>query len=298
MKTLIVLFSCITLVAQAAEEFREFTARDGRTLKAKVITYDAGSGKVKIEREDGQRISVQRNAFQPDDQAYIRQWTPCGLFLDASKLTVLPRCTTVKKWRRKHEGTQMGGGQQGGSQGGPGGGRQGGGQGGPGGGDEGSMGGGSSVLATDKNTKYRYDLTLVNRSGIPLGGMKAEYRIFYMQERPVREEVPFAGESNARQGQSGGMQQGTFVAQPEAQVKRGVLEIGQLDAGDRVKLSTTDFVILERNAGRQAQGTMIDLEATVNGIWIKVFMKAPDGSLVERDIALPKRIMKDYRWDS
>ncbi|MCF7848364.1 MAG: hypothetical protein K9M45_05890 [Kiritimatiellales bacterium] len=290
MKKLIVLFATITIAAQAAEEFREFTANDGRKLKAKVVSYDPGTEKVKVLREDGQAVTVKSVAFSREDQAYIREWGACSLFTEPSHLIIIPRRATVRKWRSKHESMRRQGGVGMSSGQGPDGGGGGGNRGGQGGGD------GSEIVATDKYTKYQYDLSFANRCGIPLKDLSVEYRIYYNQERPVAEEIPFQESNNQRQGPGGGQQQGSFVAKPEVKVKRGTLPLRRLETRERRSVSTVAITLLERNGS--GQGNMIDLDGELHGVWIKVSMKAPDGTWRVRNIAYPQSIMKEYRWDA
>jgi hypothetical protein len=58
MKKLILSLTLISLAA-FTDEYRTFTARDGRTLKARVVSYDAASGKVRVKpMEPGEEKTV------------------------------------------------------------------------------------------------------------------------------------------------------------------------------------------------------------------------------------------------
>lgn len=60
-------------LAQAKEEFREFTSASGQTMIARPVAV-IGSN-VRIEREDGSEFNVDVTIFSKEDQAYLKSWT-------------------------------------------------------------------------------------------------------------------------------------------------------------------------------------------------------------------------------
>lgn len=64
------LFLLATALAHA--EYREFTAQDGRTMKAELI--NVVGDKVRLKREDGSSFNVSPSAFSKEDQEYITLW--------------------------------------------------------------------------------------------------------------------------------------------------------------------------------------------------------------------------------
>ncbi len=286
MKALLAILTSCTLTGAAAEMFHEFTVTDGRKLKAKMVSYDGKSRRVEIEREDGKVVAANIGAFVPEDHAYIRQWEPISLFMSPRIPITLSR-VEVRNWKKINESTR-------GSQGGGGGGGRGGG-GGPGGGqnDEGG------VLATDRYARYRYDVKISNRSSVSLENLKIDYCIYYEQERAVAENSGF--ESQGRQqgpdSRGGGKEQASYHPVCEKKVQSGTLSVAALDAGLRKVLPTESVTILNRNASGEGEGEMIDLEGELKGIWVKVSMKAPDGTLRVREVAHPRNITRSVEWN-
>jgi len=55
-------------------EFHTFTSKDGKTVKAKIISVNAIETKIELERENGRKTWVSRNIFSIEDQTYIDAW--------------------------------------------------------------------------------------------------------------------------------------------------------------------------------------------------------------------------------
>ncbi|VGO14448.1 hypothetical protein PDESU_03010 [Pontiella desulfatans] len=154
------------------------------------------------------------------------------------------------------------------------------------------------MVAVDKNVRYRYDITLANRSNLRLEKLDLEYRIFYDQERAVREDGDDQPQQSRGNSRFGGQQQGFYMAVAEERVESGRLQVDALAPHARKTLPTDSVTILNRNASSSAEGELIDLEGELNGIWVKVTMKAPDGTVREREVAVPKNIVKKYAWSA
>lgn len=77
----------------SAEDYRTFTDKEGRTIKAKVVKFDPRSGKVTIQRDNHRKVTVSASIFSEADQTYIEEWLSVQDFLSNSKL----RISIVKK---------------------------------------------------------------------------------------------------------------------------------------------------------------------------------------------------------
>ncbi|WP_372796504.1 hypothetical protein, partial [Pontiella sp.] len=232
MKALITLLASCTIAAGAAE-YREFTARDGRKLKAEVLSCDGVRGRVKVRRDDGKTIVVKIHAFSPEDQAYIRQWIPVSNFLSTMEFPVTVSKVEERKWRRTHEGSIGMGNAAGGQEGNSGGGGGGPGGGGGGGGGPGGENSSADVVATDRYARYRYDIKLLNRSPSALSELNVEYCIYYEQERAVPEDSEFGPANRSSGPQSGGINQGFYEPLSEIKVQTGKQHIAVLDPHGR-----------------------------------------------------------------
>lgn len=271
MKSLILFVACISLQT-LAQAYRTFTAEDGRTLKARVIAYDAASGKVQIEREDRKRLTVDSSAFSPKDQIYIDTWQAVQDFMSASKFKVELRRTEVKNWKKEHEAdlSKIKLGKGGGKR------------------------DGIEVIATDKNTQYKYDLHIENKGVVPLNKVIFEYRIYYEQEKPVKD-----AEDEQRRKASGrddAEERVRYNAVNEDKVKEGRARLKPIAPKDPRILSTGTVTILERTVGKPYQDK-INLKGSLAGAWVRLTMKSPDGETLVREVASPDSIMKKYTWE-
>ena len=166
MKMLVGLIIMFASGVYAADSYRTFTAQDGRTLKARILQFDATSGKIQIEREDKKKVTVPSSSFSDKDQKYIEKWHVAQTFMSDSKFKLDIEREEVKTVKKEHEvdiGEEFGGGRRGGDS-------------------------GVIVVAIDKNTQYKYKLFLDNKSDVPLKNIIMEYRIFYEQQKPELDE--------------------------------------------------------------------------------------------------------------
>jgi hypothetical protein len=70
------------------DDFRIFTAADGRVIEAKIIACESARGKVQIERNNRKKVWVQADIFSEEDQTYIQEWITVDQFLSNSKLRI------------------------------------------------------------------------------------------------------------------------------------------------------------------------------------------------------------------
>lgn len=79
----------VVMVALAEEQvFRAFTAKDGRTLEARIVDNLPAKGQVQIERRNGKKIWVKPDIFSEAGQVYIREWMAADLFLSESMFRI------------------------------------------------------------------------------------------------------------------------------------------------------------------------------------------------------------------
>ncbi len=77
----------------SAEDYRIFTDKEDRAVEAKVVHFDARSGKVTLESRKHRKSTVSISIFSEEDQVYIKEWLSVRNFLSSSKL----RISVVKK---------------------------------------------------------------------------------------------------------------------------------------------------------------------------------------------------------
>lgn len=255
-------------IAAAAEDYRTFTAADGRTLKARVLEYNGTTDQVQIEREDGKKLTVAPAAFSEKDQKYIKSREAASAFMSASKFKLDISRDEVKNTRKDHEvdiGEEFSGGRRGGAS-------------------------GVVTVATDKTTQYKYKLSVENKSSVPLSNITMEYRIYYSQQKAVKD-----AEANEDRREDDPRPE-RHMAVDEDKVKDGRGRLNPVEPKETRDVATSAVTLLKRSANRQ-WGDMIDLKSSLSGVWIKLTMRGPDGQKLIREIASPESVMKKFPWD-
>ena len=74
MRTSLIIFICSLSIIVFGEDYRSFSAKDGRTISAKIIKIDKQAMKVTLERKNKKKSTVPINIFSAPDQAYISSW--------------------------------------------------------------------------------------------------------------------------------------------------------------------------------------------------------------------------------
>lgn len=94
MKSLILLLSlALGVNCFADNDYLDLKSADGKTVKAKILSYDKSSDEVVIERENKKRYSVPATTFCESDQNKIRNWELVEKFMSNSGLNVsIERC--------------------------------------------------------------------------------------------------------------------------------------------------------------------------------------------------------------
>ena len=90
MKRLLVI---IFLAAQvggvhAVKQYRDFMDTKGRTIRGRILAYNAGSGTVTFERDNKRSSKVPITIFSDADQIYIKEWECSKQFLSNTKLKI------------------------------------------------------------------------------------------------------------------------------------------------------------------------------------------------------------------
>ena len=271
MKKLITLIVLINLSVRA-NEYRTFTAEDERTLKAKVVAYDATTGKVQIQREDNKKLTVPTAAFSEKDQTYITAWQATQDFLSTAKLKLELKRNEVKSWKKEHEAdlSQIKLGKGDGKR------------------------DGIEVIATDNNTQYKYDLLIENKGSASLKNITVEYRVYYEQEKAVKDEE---GEKRRKESkQEGAEKRVRYNAVNENKVKDGAARLKPIEPKETKTISTGSVTIMKRTVDKSYQDK-INLKGSLAGAWVRLSMKGPDGKKVVREIAQPDSVMKKYPWN-
>jgi len=268
MKQWIVVLTMCALTTLAKEELRTFTAQDGRTLKARVLSYDATTDKVQIERADKKKMTVPSTAFSKKDPSYIKKWHATDVFQSTSKFKVKLEREEVKSTKKEHNvdiGEDFGGGRRGGES-------------------------GVITVAIDKNTQYRFRVLMENSSDTALNNITLEYRIFYEQQKAVLDEKANKGrrEDDPRPER--------YRAVDQDKIKDGAVRVKPIESRSSKELTTGNVVLLRRSASRP-WGDKIDLKSSLSGAWIQLTMKGPDGEKIVRSLATSTSIPKKYSWE-
>lgn len=129
--------------AQAANQYREFTSRDGKTIRGCITAYDATREVVSIERDNRRTATVPISVFSETDQAYIRDWEIMRCFETDRFFKISGK---RKKGEDKTEGYQ------------------------------------SSYFEKDVEITS-YEISLDNRASFNFEGLQLEYCIYYEQEK-------------------------------------------------------------------------------------------------------------------
>ncbi len=158
-------------------KLHEFTLKDGRTLKAEIVSYNARLGNVELKREDGKRIPVKPTVFSEADQKYIKEWAVLDGVRNERFFKVVCEKDLVEKWKKEEmaEVTYSGGDVQ------------------------------KELVSVSKFERYVFELNLENKNEFALENLQVEYRIFYEQEvsagssKPVAKKKVLLGELKVKQ---------------------------------------------------------------------------------------------------
>lgn len=221
MKKLIVSLTCATLTSLntlAADEFREFTACDGRTLNAKVLSYDGELDTVEIQRDDLRVCCVKSTSFSEADQAYIKQWAPSSLFMSPLKFKIIPRRIVNKSTWNSEGGNEE-----------------------------------SPLVAV---SECQYEIAICNRTGLPMENLTMDYVIYYASDLPGSVENTVPQEHHTWTRQDGLQEEWSLVSTPGFKVVKGSIPISDLGV-DGWKSFTTDRVAVLQQAAEMNDSSSV-----------------------------------------
>lgn len=262
MFTWILLLVCMTAGAQ--DQYRIFTTQDGRNLKAVVTMYDAISGKLQVQREDGKKVTVPISTFSEKDKVYAESWLAARTFESSSKLQLKITREEVKTTKSDIEvDMSENTGPKGGS--------------------------GLRLIGTDKNTQYRFILNMKNSAAVPLENLSMEYRLYYAQEQAVLDKERSEKQPDDRPD--------IYMAINKENVRKSSGKIKPIEARGEKQVATKPVNLLQRTINGRGMENNINLKSDLHGIWIKLIMEGPDGESIVREIAYPPSIPKKFDWD-
>ena len=88
---LLILILCrlvLGVSSAAGENYRDLTSADGKTIRAKVLSYDESSDMAVIERDDHKQYTVSPELFCAVDKRMIRNWGLVESFMNDASLKV------------------------------------------------------------------------------------------------------------------------------------------------------------------------------------------------------------------
>jgi hypothetical protein len=110
MKKIVVgMLVALMVFSARASEYRAFTDTQGRTIEAKLVAFDAGKGKVQLEREGGRKVWVSPNLFCSADKEYMREWVAATEMMSEQNLRISfkQKSESVKEKKSATGGTRF-----------------------------------------------------------------------------------------------------------------------------------------------------------------------------------------------
>lgn len=74
--------------AWADDGYRSFTNTEGRSIRGRVLSFDAAKGIVQIEAENGKKAKIPLTGLIGEDQEYILEWESAKFFRDSNALKI------------------------------------------------------------------------------------------------------------------------------------------------------------------------------------------------------------------
>lgn len=133
---------------QADSAYHDFMDQQGRTLRARILRYDARSMQVTIETDNKKTATVPATVFDEEGQQYISEWIKAKDFMDESSFRIDASRKSV---------------------------------------DDDTESYGSMIQEKDVES-HSYEITLDNRSTTLLKNLTLEYCIYYEQDEVVRHQ--------------------------------------------------------------------------------------------------------------
>lgn len=157
---LICLLGIFCAGAWADDAYRDFTDTQGRTIRGRVISYDAAKGFVQIEAESGKKARIPLTVLIGEDQDYILAWGNAQGFADEKLFRVSCKEKQLEEVREEiRQDLHWSGGDT----------------------DK------DFLMNTITRERIAYDFELRNFNPAPLSGIRMEYRIYYEQSEMTRD---------------------------------------------------------------------------------------------------------------
>ena len=148
------------LVVFSEEPFREFTDKEGRKAKLRVVNCDPGRNSVTLEQErNHQRVKVPMNAFCEKDQEYFQTWYLSHKMMSDQNLKLSFSKKIINKRKEQIMGTITYY-------------------------DNGITETRTEAIGFEKREKIAYCVDIENKVKTPIENARIEYVIYYEQETP------------------------------------------------------------------------------------------------------------------
>lgn len=167
----ILLFTVFFGMTVCADEYRTFTAADGKTVNAQIVAVR--NGQVELKRENGRLVKVSPTVFIEEDQQYIKEWSDLQGFMSDFMLRV--NCTeeTLETWKTEDwKDVEY---------------------------ENGDVD--RELMKETRHRRVAYKITLENKGDEPLENLRMEYVIYYEQseeswEKPVTKQEALSGKTD------------------------------------------------------------------------------------------------------
>ena len=133
-------------------------------------------------------------------------------------------------------------------------------------------------------------LTLHNKTDVPIEKVKIEYKIFYEQEVAIKIKIP----KDLQTERSALLV--PHLPQKQLKIKEGRFKTLSLEAGETWEDDSPSITLLERKTLRRLQH-YINLESEPMGIWVRCSHRDPDGNVIVRNFIEPSRLEQAVSWD-
>ncbi|MBN2162835.1 MAG: hypothetical protein JXR25_01880 [Pontiellaceae bacterium] len=234
-----------------AGEFRIFSDQQGRAIEAKIVKFDSVKGKLQVERKDGQRVWVQPELFSKDDQAYIKEWISADQVLSEKNLQVSFKKVKIDSYSDKKE--------------------------------EGSS---NTLQKISKGEVLQYEITLRNRSKLPITNLKLESKFFIQTKQGDNEKFK-------------GTEPATITVGIIDPGKSVTVKTGQVTVEDKyTRTAVYDYLSSRNNTTRELTGYNEEKvsEQKMLGLWLKIYGPEVDGDRVVRDVLETRGLDDDVNW--
>ena len=229
-------------------QLHTFTLPDGRTVDAQIMRLNEQRGTVELRRADGKVVNVKSSIFVQADQQKIQAWAADHSFFSIRSLQVYMEKNTVENWKEKEYQDMQ-------------------------------YSDGSVVKELMKETRFKevaFDLTLKNRSTVPIESLRIEYIIYYEQSETAWDKT-----------------------QAEQKIERGTYQLASLQPNQSNQTQSKSVIIYDENmAGKNWVGgrNQVGGKGDVHGIRMRIF-KQINEKVTYREFVYPDSLsVIRYPW--